>query len=222
MTLLRTTSLGLVALLTACGQPAEPQSLAGDVTRLSQDVTRGEDALTATGQLRVRGDDGPHELRYKAVGIPADAPETYTVEVQDLTSGATTTLVHSTEWRTWSVQVADQLVQLAHNPDGSYSVGDQAFPGVNDAARALVKSGALDKITPALLITSTVALADAVLAANTRVPDGYCDPFWYNIDPDCRGWGVQGHAPVQGAYACERWGSESPACDYFEGKQPSR
>jgi hypothetical protein len=41
MTLLRTTSLGLVALLTACGQPAEPQSLAGDVTRLSQDVTRG-------------------------------------------------------------------------------------------------------------------------------------------------------------------------------------
>jgi hypothetical protein len=70
MTLLRTTSLGLVALLTACGQPAEPQSLAGDVTRLSQDVTRGEDALTATGQLRVLGDDGAHELRYKAVGTP--------------------------------------------------------------------------------------------------------------------------------------------------------
>ena len=76
----------------------------------------------------------------------------------------------------------------------------------------------MDKITPALLITSTVALADAVLAANTRIPDGWCDPVWFEVDPDCRA----GFAPVQGAYACERWGSESPACDFFEGKQPSR
>ncbi|MBK9647365.1 MAG: hypothetical protein IPO67_19770 [Deltaproteobacteria bacterium] len=118
------------------------------------------------------------------------------------------------------MRVADQLVQLAHNPRRLLSVGTN-FPGVNDAAALLVKSGALDKITPALLITSTVALADAVLAANTRVADGYCDPFWFNIDPDCRGWGVQGHAPVQGAYACSA-GTEARPVTFFEGKQPSR
>lgn len=219
MTPRQTTSLGLVALLTACGQPAAPQSLAGDLTRLSQDVTRGEDALTATGQLRVQGDDGAHELRYKAVGTPAAAPETYTVEVQDLSTGATTTLVHSTEWRTWSVQVADQLVQLAHNPDGSFSLGGTTFPGVGETARALVQSGALDKLTPALLIASTVALGDAIAAANTRFPDGWCDPERAQFDPDC--WSGL-YAPVQGAYACERWGSESAACEFFDGYQPGR
>jgi hypothetical protein len=218
MTTLRTASLGLVALLTACGQTDAPQTLHGGVTRVSSEVTRDADAMTTTGQLRVQGDAGLTDVRYTVVGAPAATPETFDIELHELSSGASAHVLYNPEWRTWTVKVADQLIAVAHNPDGSFSVGDVAFDSVDAAARALVKGGALDALTPALLVASSVVIGDAMAAANTRIPDGYCDPLFFSVDPDCRPPGLR----IERAYACERWGEESAACGFYEGAQPSR
>lgn len=83
-------------------------------------------------------------------------------------------------------------------------------------AEALVADVDLAPLSAELLAAATVGLGAAMCAASTRVADGYCDPVWYCVDPDC----PKCAQALPEVYTCERWGQGSEGCAFFQAYEP--
>lgn len=193
-----------------------PQQLPGGVQIVASAMGTEGDALKGTGTLRFPWSSASRDVSYEVTGTPAAVPEVYEVRTREAETGASANLVFRPEQGTVDIEVPGHEATVQHNPDGSYSMAGQAYASLQDAAAALVKDAAMASLSAELLVTATVGLGMATRTAGTRVPDGYCDPRWFEIDPDCH-WGLHG---LSQTYTCERWGEGSEGCGFYQSYEP--
>lgn len=198
-------------------QAADAQkALPEGVTLVSSSVSTEGDALRGAGTLRFPWSGASQDVTYMVTGTPAATPEVYDVQATEAKTGATARLVYQIEQGSVAVEVPGHVAELTHNPDGSFSLGGQVYASLREAAGALVADVNMAPLSAELLAAATIGLGAATRAASPRIPDGWCDPLWTNIDPDCR----DGARALPETYTCERWGQESEGCAFFQAYQP--
>lgn len=208
-------TLSLVGATGCVESQATASALPGEVELVSSHIGTEGDALVGTGTLRFPWGGASQDLRYTVTGTPAAVPERYEVRAEDPRSGASAQLVFRPELGSVVIAVPGHAAEVQHNPDGSYSLGGRAYASLDDAARALVGDAGFEALSPELLATATVGLGAATRAAGTRIPDGWCDPLWIRIDPDCR----NGLRTVPETYTCARWGKDSEGCSFLQAHE---
>ncbi len=196
----------------ADAQPALPEG----VTLVSSSVSTEGDALRGAGTLRFPWSGASRDVSYVVTGTPAATPEVYDVQATEAKTGATARLVYQIEQGSVTLEVPGHAAELTHNPDGSFSLGGQVYASLREAAGALVADVNMAPLSAELLAAVTVGLSTATRAASTRIRDGYCDPVWFYVDPDCH----PGAHGLPETYTCERWGQESEGCAFFQAYQP--
>lgn len=197
-------------------QSTAAEALPEGVTLVSSTMATEGDALRGTGTLRFPWANTSQEVTYEVTGTPAATPEVYEVKTAEPTTGASARLAYQIEAGIVQIEVPGHVAELIHNPDGSYSLAGQVYGSLQDATAALVADVGLAPLSAELLAAATVGLGAAARAAGTRIADGYCDPAWYCVDPDC----PRCYGGFQGDYSCSRWGEESEGCAFHEAYQP--
>lgn len=200
----------------APAQGATGKALPQGVELVSSAMATEGDALRGTGTLSFPWQHTSQEVTYEVTGTPAATPEVYEVKTAESKTGASARLAYRAEAGTVQIEVPGHAVELTHNPDGSFSLAGQVYASLQDATTALVADVDLAPLSAELLAAATVGLSAATRAASTRVADGYCDPAWYCLDPDC----PKCARAVQEEYSCARWGEESEGCAFHEAYEP--
>ena len=197
-------------------QGAPVQTLPQGVELVSSTIGTEGDALRGTGTLRFPWTHTSQEVTYEVTGTPAATPEVYEVKTTAPQTGATARLAYQIEQGAIHIEVPGHAVELTHNPDGSFSLAGRVYASLQDVVDALVADVDMAPLSAELLAAATVGLGAATRAASTRVPDGYCDPAWFCLDPDCP---MCAHA-LQERYTCERWGEGSEGCAFYKAYEP--
>ena len=195
---------------------AEARTLPGNVELVSSSIKKEGGALRGEGTLRFPWSSSPREVRYEVTGTPADVPERYDVHTTTAETGASARLAYQLEAGIVTIEVPGHVAEVIHNPDGSYSLAGKAYASLRDAARALAHDTAMAPLSAELLAASTVGLGATTRAAGTRIADGYCDPVWYCVDPDC----PHCARAFEESYTCERWGQDSEGCSFMQAYEP--
>lgn len=198
------------------GRGAPGEALPEGVELVSSTMGTEGDALRGTGTLRFPWAHTSRDVTYEVTGTPAATPELYEVKTAEPKTGATARLAYQLELGTVQIEVPGHAVELIHNPDGSFSLAGRLYGSLQEAAQGLVADVHMAPLSAELLAAATIGLSAATRAASTRVADGYCDPAWYCVDPDCP---KCAHG-LEETYTCSRWGEESEGCAFYKAYEP--